>query len=136
METAPDFYFDSVCHIRMKHWSKGRIALLGDAAWCASPLSGMGTGMAVVGALKLARRLAATAGDHSAALAAYARDMRPFVDASQGLALRAVKGFVPQTNLGIWSRNQLMKLLPLMPADMIMKETMAAANAVTLDATA
>jgi len=44
LDNAPDFYFDSVDQIRLDRWSKGRVALLGDAAYCASPLSGMGTG--------------------------------------------------------------------------------------------
>ena len=58
METAPDFYFDSVSQVKMDRWSEGRSVLLGDAAYCASPLSGMGTGMAVVGAYILAGELA------------------------------------------------------------------------------
>ena len=57
MERAPDFYFDSVSQVKMDRWSAGRSVLLGDAAWCASPLSGMGTGMAVVGAYVLAGEL-------------------------------------------------------------------------------
>src|SRR3984885_13457545 len=39
MESAPDFYFDSVSQVKMDHWSAGRCVLLGDAAYCASPLS-------------------------------------------------------------------------------------------------
>jgi len=58
MESAPDFYFDSVSQVKMNRWSSGRSVLLGDAAYCASPLSGMGTGMAVVGAYILAGELA------------------------------------------------------------------------------
>ncbi len=58
MESAPDFYFDSVSQVKMDRWSAGRSVLLGDAAYCASPLSGMGTGMAVVGAYVLAGELA------------------------------------------------------------------------------
>lgn len=63
MEPAPDFYFDSVSQVKMNRWSRGRIVLLGDAAYCASPLSGMGTGMAVVGAYVLAGELAEADGD-------------------------------------------------------------------------
>lgn len=135
METAPDFYFDSVCQVKMHRWSKGRVALLGDAAWCASPLSGMGTGMAVVGAYKLAHRLAESARDCATAFAAYEADMRPFVAASQDLAQRASKGFVARSPFAIWARNQLIRfVLPRMPSDMITKDAMAAANAVTLEA--
>jgi|GEM_PF-6072141 len=55
-----------------------------------------------------------------------------FVDASQTLAHKAVGGFVPKGNFGIWARNLMMKLLPLMPADMVLKEAYAAANAISI----
>ncbi len=31
MRTAPDFYFDEMSQIKMERWSKGRVALVGDA---------------------------------------------------------------------------------------------------------
>lgn len=133
MEVAPDFYFDSVCQVRLSQWSKGRVALLGDAAYCASPLSGMGTGMAVVGAYVLANELKLASTDHRQAFARYQQKMRPFANASQAMALKAVNGFVPASPVMIWLRNLMMKLLPLMPGEMILKEAMATANAITLE---
>ena len=62
MWKAPDFYFDRIAQTHMERWSSGRVALLGDAAYCPSPLSGMGTSLALVGAYVLAGELA-TAGD-------------------------------------------------------------------------
>jgi 2-polyprenyl-6-methoxyphenol hydroxylase-like FAD-dependent oxidoreductase len=134
MDAAPDFYFDSVCQVRLDRWSKGRVVLVGDAGYCASPLSGMGTGMAVVGAFILAHELRAAGGNHLQAFAAYQRKLQPFVDASQALALKAVGGFVPTSRLMIRLRNLMMKMLPLLPADVVMKEAYATANAVSLDA--
>ncbi|MEO8883408.1 MAG: FAD-dependent monooxygenase [Devosia sp.] len=133
MDSAPDFYFDSVCQIKLDQWSKGRVALLGDAAYCASPLSGMGTGMAVVGAYILAHELRAANGDHQLAFAQYQKKMRPFVDASQALAMKATGGFVPTSKFMIWVRNMFMKLIPLMPADVILKEAYGAANAISIE---
>ncbi len=78
MENAPDFYFDSVSQVKMDSWSSGRAVLLGDAAYCASPLSGMGTGMAVVGAYVLAGELAEAAGDYAVAFERYESAMRGF----------------------------------------------------------
>ncbi|AWZ11593.1 hypothetical protein DRB96_03880 [Streptomyces sp. ICC1] len=46
------------------HWSKGRTALVGDSAYCASSASGQGTSLALLGAYVLARELAAASGDH------------------------------------------------------------------------
>src|SRR6202021_1328196 len=86
MPTAPDFYFDSVSQVKMKRWSAGRTVLLGDAAYCASPLSGMGTGMAVVGAYVLAGELAEAGGDYPAAFAAVEGLVGGFVEKCQGIA--------------------------------------------------
>lgn len=132
MELAPDFYFDTISQVVIERWSRGRVALLGDAAHCASPLSGMGTGMAVVGAYILAEELNASRNDHEAAFLSYQRKLQPFVDASQTLAHKAVGGFVPKGNFGIGMRNLMMKLLPLLPVEVMLKETYAAANAISI----
>lgn len=84
---APDFHYDSMAQIRMDSWSLGRVALLGDAGYCGSPLSGQGTSMALVGAYVLAGELRAADGDHEAAFAAYERELRAYVTANQELAL-------------------------------------------------
>ncbi|MFD7840752.1 FAD-dependent monooxygenase [Streptomyces sp. NPDC059761] len=86
---APDFYCDAMAQIRMDSWSRGRVALLGDAGYCPSPLSGQGTSIALVGAYVLAdclARAARTQSGHSAAYADYERRMRPFVTLNQALA--------------------------------------------------
>ncbi|MEU9040264.1 MULTISPECIES: FAD-dependent monooxygenase [unclassified Kitasatospora] len=83
---APDLYCDTMTQIRMDRWSHGRIALLGDAGYCASPLSGQGTSLALVGAHVLADALARSAGDHRTALASYEERLRPFVELNQALA--------------------------------------------------
>src|SRR5215216_6025942 len=36
MQETEDLYFDSVSHVRLPAWARGRIALLGDAASCVS----------------------------------------------------------------------------------------------------
>ncbi|MER5417018.1 FAD-dependent monooxygenase [Streptomyces virginiae] len=83
---AGDFYCDAMAQIRMDRWSRGRVVLLGDAGYCPSPLSGQGTGLALVGAHVLADSLAGSRGDHRAAYARYEERMRPFVDLNQALA--------------------------------------------------
>ncbi|SEW21916.1 FAD-dependent monooxygenase [Chitinophaga arvensicola] len=115
MEDAPDFYFDSISQIKMDRWSKGRIALIGDAAHCASPLSGMGTSMAVVGACILAGELKKAAGDYTVAFALYEERMREFVIKSQQLADGGATWFVPNTRFMHWCSQQMWKMLPYSP---------------------
>ncbi|MEU9126394.1 FAD-dependent monooxygenase [Streptomyces sp. NPDC048506] len=83
---APDFYCDAMAQIRMDRWSRGRVALLGDAGYCPSPLSGQGTSLALAGSYLLADCLAQANGDHHAAFAHYEQRMRPFVSLNQALA--------------------------------------------------
>ncbi|WP_156812583.1 FAD-dependent monooxygenase [Legionella tunisiensis] len=64
MATTDDFYFDAVSQIHMNDWSSQRVVLLGDAAYCASPMSGQGTSLALVGAYVLAGELALAKGDY------------------------------------------------------------------------
>ncbi|PPK66094.1 2-polyprenyl-6-methoxyphenol hydroxylase-like FAD-dependent oxidoreductase [Actinokineospora auranticolor] len=83
LDDAPDFYLDQVAQVEMDRWSDGRVALIGDAAFSPSPMSGAGTGLALVGAYLLAGELAAAKWDPEAGFAAYEAHMRPFVDANQ-----------------------------------------------------
>ncbi|GLQ98805.1 FAD-dependent monooxygenase [Dyella mobilis] len=83
---ADDFYTEVAAQIQMPHWTKGRIALVGDAAYCASPLSGQGTSLALVGAFVLANELAKQPMNYREAFARYEERMRPFVKQNQALA--------------------------------------------------
>ena len=83
LDGTPDFYLDQVAPVKMDRWSSGRVGLLGDAAFSSSPLSGQGTGLALVGAYLLAGELAAAGWDPAAGFAAYEARMRPFVEANQ-----------------------------------------------------
>ena len=83
LDDTPDFYLDQVAQVVMDSWSSGRVGLLGDAAFSSSPLSGAGTGLALVGAYLLAGELAAADWDPEAGFAAYERRMRPYVEANQ-----------------------------------------------------
>lgn len=87
MAQAPDFYLAPMVQVLLERWSWGRVALLGDAAWCTTPLSGQGTSLALVGAYVLAGDLATHPGGTGAALASWEQRMRPFVTANQQLAL-------------------------------------------------
>jgi len=83
LDDTPDFYLDQVAQVVMDRWSNGRVGLLGDAAFSSSPMSGGGTGLALVGAYLLAGELAAAGWDPEAGFAGYEARMRPFVEANQ-----------------------------------------------------
>jgi 2-polyprenyl-6-methoxyphenol hydroxylase-like FAD-dependent oxidoreductase len=81
LDDTPDFYLDQVAQVVMDRWSSGRVGLIGDAAFSSSPMSGQGTGLALVGAYLLAGELAAAGWDPEAGFAGYrggcARSSRP-----------------------------------------------------------
>jgi 2-polyprenyl-6-methoxyphenol hydroxylase-like FAD-dependent oxidoreductase len=130
MGKAPDFYFDSISQIKMDSWSKGRIALVGDAAYCASPMSGMGTGMAFIGAYILAGELRAADGDYKEAFVSYEAQMRDFVQSCQGLA-NGVEWFVPKTRFKQWMSRQLWRVLPYTPwKNMMIELPLKVANSI------
>ena len=83
LDDTPDFYLDQVAQVVMDHWHIGRVGLLGDAAFSASPMSGAGTGLALVGAYMLAGELAAADWDPQAGFAGYEARMRSYVEANQ-----------------------------------------------------
>jgi 2-polyprenyl-6-methoxyphenol hydroxylase-like FAD-dependent oxidoreductase len=93
MRNAPDFYFDIFSQIYMDSWAKDRVALLGDAAYCAAPTSGRGTSQALIGAYILAGELA-TVADHEEAFAAYEQQMRAYIAENQRIGQEAARWFL------------------------------------------
>ncbi|WGX99217.1 FAD-dependent monooxygenase [Nocardioides sp. L-11A] len=83
LDDAPDFYLDQVAQVVMDHWHLGRVGLLGDAAFSASPMSGAGSGLALVGAYLLAGELAAAGWAPEAGFTRYEERMRDYVAANQ-----------------------------------------------------
>ncbi|HEX8867855.1 MAG TPA: FAD-dependent monooxygenase, partial [Lentzea sp.] len=113
MRDADDLFFDTVSQIRMPRWSSGRVALVGDAAYAPSFLTGQGSSLALVGAYVLAGHLA-TAPDH--AFEAYERDTRPFVEANQGLVEEGDAELFPGTAEALAARNAALRARTTMPA--------------------
>ncbi|MET0425953.1 MAG: FAD-dependent oxidoreductase [Actinoplanes sp.] len=102
MATTESFYSQEVLQVRTDTWSKGRVVLVGDAAHCASPYSGMGTSGGLIGAYVLAGELNSHADDLPMALANYDTKLRPFVDRIQAeVNPRLLKLGMPQSQLGV-----------------------------------
>lgn len=113
MSGAYDFYFDEMSQVRLPSWSGGRVALLGDAAFGPSPMSGQGTSLALIGAYLLAHHIA-VAPDMQSALAEWERNFRPNVEQNQRLATDGMAILLPASRLGIFARNQSMRVLPIL----------------------
>ncbi|HEX6683498.1 MAG TPA: FAD-dependent monooxygenase [Candidatus Limnocylindrales bacterium] len=109
---APDFYLDTLAQVRLDSWSHGRIALVGDAAFCPSPASGQGTSLALVGAYVLSGELA---GDPAVGFKSYEEQLRDFVAKNQALAAGNLKGMVVGSAFGVWMQTRMMRMLPHIP---------------------
>jgi 2-polyprenyl-6-methoxyphenol hydroxylase-like FAD-dependent oxidoreductase len=88
---ASEVYFDSIAQVHLDSYARGRVCLAGDAAWCSSPRSGMGTTLALVGCYVLAHEMRAAGDDYAAAFARYQRLLVPYVARCQKSAVGAVK---------------------------------------------
>ena len=80
LDRADDLYFDPVAQIKMPSWSRGRIALVGDAAFCVSLMAGQGSTLAMTAAYVLAGELAKTGGQHDEAFNRYETLLRAFIE--------------------------------------------------------
>ncbi|MFB9840016.1 FAD-dependent monooxygenase [Actinoallomurus acaciae] len=131
METAPDFFFEPMGQVHLDGWSRGRVALIGDAGHCPTPLTGLGTSLALVGAYVLAGELTTT-GDHRAAFARYDEIMRPYVTEAQKLPPGGASGFAPSSALAIRMRAASMRSMTRWPMRSLLAAQFAKAGNITL----
>jgi 2-polyprenyl-6-methoxyphenol hydroxylase-like FAD-dependent oxidoreductase len=106
MSCCEDFYFDKLCQVRMRPWTKGRVALVGDAGYCPSPAAGMGGSVAILGAAALADALGKHPEDLKAAFQVYDESFRPIAEAIQTHAVEfGLEMFLPRSEEAIQKRN-------------------------------
>jgi 2-polyprenyl-6-methoxyphenol hydroxylase-like FAD-dependent oxidoreductase len=101
MNIAEEFYMQEVAQVKMEPWAKGRVALVGDAGFCPSPISGMGTTLAIVGAYVLAGEIVKAPRVPRQAFGAYEGIIRPFVVKGQKPFPGTPQLENPDTALGI-----------------------------------
>ncbi|MEV0766877.1 FAD-dependent monooxygenase [Nocardia salmonicida] len=99
MESTPDFYFDEIARVDVPELSIGRVTLIGDAGYCGSPLSGMGTAMAIVGAYVLAAEIAASPDDLAGAQQRYQDKISPFLDKAKEIPGGGMAMMIPKSPL-------------------------------------
>lgn len=112
MSDDDPIFHDGFIQIVMPKWHKGRICLLGDAASCPTPASGVGASMAMAGAYVLAKYLAEN-DSHEKAFADYDAYMRPTIDKAHKMA-RSQAGLASgKSFISYGFTNALLKLLPI-----------------------
>ena len=109
LDRADTLYLDRVSQIHMERWTRGRVALVGDAAFCVSLLGGQGSALAMVAAYILGGELAG--GDYESAFARYHERLYRFIAGKQRAAARFAPFFAPGSRFGMFVRNQVMKLM-------------------------
>lgn len=124
MPESDDFYFDAITQVKMNSWTKGRIALVGDAGYCPSPLSGQGNNLAFIGAYILAGELKASEGNYIQAFTRYNALLRSFVGANQEFGVWVSKFFLVE--------DKVSKEIAEERSSRILAMIKSAANAITL----
>ena len=109
LQSAESIYFDRVSQIQLDRWSRGRVALVGDAAFCPSLLAGQGAALAMTASYVLAGELVRHGGDHADGFQSYERLLRPFIQRKQNAAKGFARAFAPRTRLGILFRNAVVR---------------------------
>jgi 2-polyprenyl-6-methoxyphenol hydroxylase-like FAD-dependent oxidoreductase len=115
MASVGNIYFDRVSQIRLDRWTKGRTALVGDAAACVSLLAGQGSILAMAEAYVLAGELRNCGGDYGAAFARYEQRLMPLLKRKQKSAAKFASSFAPKTAMGIAFRNLVTRLMVRLP---------------------
>ncbi|MGW3350321.1 FAD-dependent monooxygenase [Nonomuraea rubra] len=110
VERAPDLLFDSVHQVKMPRWSRGKVVLVGDAAWCLNLFSGMGATSGLLGGAELGRALRENPDDLGAALASWESRLRPFITKHQRIARLKQQMFVPSSRPAEALRSVVLRL--------------------------
>ncbi|ODP33049.1 FAD-dependent monooxygenase [Pandoraea sp. ISTKB] len=126
LDAVQDFYFGPMSQVRASSWSKGRVVLLGDAAYCPTAFTGEGTALALVGAYVLAGEIRKCA-THTQAFQQYERLLRPYVERSQEtLSPRLVRFMHIKTRFGIMVTRNVFRLVASRPMQALLKRAAAA----------
>jgi 2-polyprenyl-6-methoxyphenol hydroxylase-like FAD-dependent oxidoreductase len=97
LDQAPEHVFDSIHQVKMPRWSKGRVVLVGDAAWCMNTYSAMGSSSSLRGGAALSAALREHPGDLDAALATWEAGLRPYITRQRRSARVKQQRFVPSS---------------------------------------
>jgi 2-polyprenyl-6-methoxyphenol hydroxylase-like FAD-dependent oxidoreductase len=104
-EDTPIFS-DKLIQIAMPTWVKGKVALVGDAAYCLSPASGFGATAAIAGAYVLAETIGGRGPE------AYEKQMRPAIEKKRKSSAAVIKQILSENAIMIGLRDFLLRMIP------------------------
>jgi 2-polyprenyl-6-methoxyphenol hydroxylase-like FAD-dependent oxidoreductase len=116
MMATDDFYATELGQIHMPQLHTGRVVLLGDAGYCPTPFTGMGTTLSLIGSHILAGELAKHGDDVDAALQAYHEEMQRPIELYQKLG---PLNFVPRSKMWISITNNILWSLSTFKIDKV-----------------
>lgn len=128
--SADDWAYSDLAQVRMDHWSTGRVTLIGDAGYCPTPLTGLGTTLALVGAYVLASELGRTAVPE--ALARYEAVLRPFVARAQQLPPGGPAGFAPSSRIAVALSELTYRSMTVWPLSRLWSSQLTKADGIVL----
>ncbi|MEU0312951.1 FAD-dependent oxidoreductase [Nocardioides sp. NPDC006273] len=118
---AESVYFDTISQMVVDRWSRGRVVLLGDAAWCVTLFAGYGSSLAVAGADALGAALERHPDDMPTALREWEAQIRPEAERKQKLG-RQVKGlYAPADPFRLWLRDLPLRLAAFRPVSALLQ---------------
>ena len=109
LERADDVYFNTISRAALPRWSRGRVALLGDAAGGVS-IGGMGTGSAIVAAYVLAGEMESDPENHIAAFHRYQQRVQPYAVVGARNGENSGRFLAPRTSWGLAFRNRVLSV--------------------------
>jgi 2-polyprenyl-6-methoxyphenol hydroxylase-like FAD-dependent oxidoreductase len=115
LASVGSIYFDRASQIRLDRWTKGRAALVGDAAACVSLMAGQGSILAMAEAYMLAGELRDCGGDYGAAFNRYEQRLMPFLKRKQRSVAKSASSIAPKTAFGMRFRNLVVRLMRRLP---------------------
>ncbi|HZY61615.1 MAG TPA: FAD-dependent monooxygenase, partial [Edaphobacter sp.] len=111
--TDPTIWHDDFLDVRMSRWTKGRVALVGDAAHALLPSAGVGASMAIESAYVLADELSrAPSGRIPDALRRYEQRRRARADRVQRQSRQLMWMIRPRNPIVTGVRDAVMRMVP------------------------
>ncbi|MEU1726198.1 FAD-dependent monooxygenase [Nonomuraea sp. NPDC005692] len=110
LESAGQVLFDSVEQVRMDRWHRGRVVLVGDAAWCVTLYAGMGASSGMAGADLLGTMLDRHPRGVTEALTRWERQLRPTISYLQDNGMQMRSLFVPATRFELTWRKVMVRM--------------------------